>query len=60
LDLCGSEYRILAGPCVDTIEPSFAIDMLVPSYSDITWLGFSKFVVLQMTPVQTGVAVVHE
>lgn len=57
MDLCGSEYRILAGVCVDTVEPSLAI---VTSYSDITWLGFNKFLVLQITPVKTGVAVVHE
>jgi hypothetical protein len=60
LDLCGSEYRILAGACVDTIEPSVAIDLLLISYSDVTWSGFSKFVVMQITPVKTGVALVHE
>jgi hypothetical protein len=66
LDLCGSEYRILAGACVDTIEPPVAIDLLVTSYSDVTWLGFSQFVVLQMTTCQCrlllkkGVALVHE
>ena len=53
-------YRTLAGACVDTIERSLAIDLLLASCSNINWLGFRKFVVLQLTPVITGLAVVRE
>jgi len=49
-------YRTLAGECVDTIERSVAIDLLLASCSNVTWLGVRKFVVLQIAPVKTGLA----